>query len=266
MTEKGYFDADGVKLAYILNEGKKEAGVVFVHAAWGTRLGPHRMFVELGRKFNEMGHAIFRFDFAGCGDSEGVADYSDLTGETEQLVSAVSFFRKRCNVKNVILFGISRGARICIEALMSGEAGILGAILLSPPGDGGKSSVGNIFGRCKEYVCKLAIRDERKKFFTGRADYGQILKTLVFAGRVKRRYLSANGSIGKDSRLLFIYGENDPLMRLSLEQYQRKLEGGDSSVDFRVISGANHSFFHYKWKDEIFDICSKWLEGGQDGD
>ena len=74
MTETGYFNSGGNELFYscTIPAGKNETtGIVFVHAADGNRLGPHRMFVEFARHFNSLGYPTFRFDLSGCGDSTG---------------------------------------------------------------------------------------------------------------------------------------------------------------------------------------------------
>ena len=58
MIEAGYFKGISNDLFYVCSlpdRNAKRTGVLFVHAAGGNRLGPHRMFVELAQKLNKSG-------------------------------------------------------------------------------------------------------------------------------------------------------------------------------------------------------------------
>ncbi len=120
MAKVGYFQSGDNKLSYscvIPQEETQESGIVFVHAADGNRLGPHRLFVELAEKLNSSGYPTLRFDLSGCGDSTGTASRSDITAEVSDVVAAINFFMAEAHLESVILLGISRGARICLSAM-----------------------------------------------------------------------------------------------------------------------------------------------------
>ena len=95
MTETVYFGSKDNKLSYVCTVPERptaNAGVIFVHAADGNRLGPHRMFVELAERLSGLGIISLRFDMRGCGDSEGKAARNDINPDIEDLLCAIEFF------------------------------------------------------------------------------------------------------------------------------------------------------------------------------
>lgn len=52
-------------------------GLVLCHGFTGNKIGLHRLFVKAARYFSHLGFAVLRFDFSGCGDSDG--NYEDIT-------------------------------------------------------------------------------------------------------------------------------------------------------------------------------------------
>ena len=191
MTEKGYFQNGSNKLFYVCQmppQQVKKTGFVFVHAADGNRLGPHRMFVELADILDNLGFATMRFDLTGCGDSTGAASQSDIIPDIKDVLAAVDFFTTRASLSSVCLFGISRGARVCFSTIANYQLPAAGAILLSTPAPTARAAVKSFYARLKEYIYKLKDAGSLRKLFTGRVNFIQIIKTLTVALALKRRY------------------------------------------------------------------------------
>ena len=88
--------------------------IVLLHGFVGSKVGEHRLFVKAARYFTEIGYAVFRFDFSGCGESDG--DYADVT-VTKQLseVQAVLDYVSKLpevDANNIILIGHSLGGAV----------------------------------------------------------------------------------------------------------------------------------------------------------
>ena len=62
----------------------------------------------------------------------------------------------------------------------------------------------------------------------------------------------------RDPKLL-IYGRNDPMQKESISYYVSRCKENRVPCNCHIIDNANHSFFHYKWKEQIFDITRNWL-------
>lgn len=264
MTETGYFNSGENKLAYscTIPAGESEAtGIIFIHAADGNRLGPHRMFVEFAGHFNSLGFPTFRFDLSGCGDSTGSVSGTDIANEVSDTIEAIHSFMTKANLENVILLGISRGAHVCYNVMAKHALPLGGLILLSMPISGNKAALNSFQNRLNEYLYKLKDPKHLRKLLSGKANFRQIGRTLTTTLRLKNRYApTETNEFATKCPVLFIYGECDPLAAQSSRYYTTKCRENDVPYDCHYIADANHSFFHYKWKEQILDISVKWLE------
>jgi len=264
VTEKGYFQNGSNKLFYVCqipSQQVKQIGFVFVHAADGNRLGPHRMFVELADILENLGFPTMRFDLTGCGDSTGAASQNDIIPDIEDVLAAVDFFTHRARLSSVCLFGISRGARVCFSTIANYQLPATGAILLSIPAPTTRAAVKSFSARLKEYIYKLKDTGTLRKLFTGRVNFIQIIKTLTVALALKRKYNKTSLTrFSSKCPLLFIYGQNDPVAAESKTFYQRICDPYKIPHDSVIIQDANHSFFHYKWKEQVFEQVVNWLK------
>jgi len=264
VVETGYFASAQNKLYYscaISSKEVKRRGIVFVHAADGNRFGPHRMFVELARKFTDLGYPTMRFDLTGCGDSGGDCVNDNILGEVTDVVNAVRFFTGKLNLDGVVLFGISRGARVCYQAMAEYDFELDGLVLLSTPISSSRVAMKSLGDELKQYMHKLRDFDSLKKLIKGKADLRQILRTLVKAVKIRTRY-----AVVKDETfacrvpVLLIYGEHDPIRNQASSYYAEKLGNNQIASQCHIVGNANHSFFHYTWKEEIFAVARQWLE------
>lgn len=264
MTEVGYFKSNDNQLAYacsIPSENPKKVGVVFVHAANGNRLGPHRMFFEFSNSINALGLPTFRFDLSGCGDSSGYASQADIAADVSDTIEAIGFFKSKANLEKVILLGISRGARVCYISMAKHSLPLCGMILLSAPTSSNKAALNSLRFRLKEYCCKLRDPGQRWKLLSGRANVRQIGNTLSTAVRIKTRYPQTEENIfATRCPVLYFYGSLDPTAQESSQYYINKYKQNNLPYNCQFIENANHSFFHYKWKERIFRITGQWLD------
>ena len=263
MNRIDFFDSSPNKLSFVCTLPDRQsikAGVVFVHAADGNKLGPHRMFVELAKRLEESGIVSFRFDMRGCGDSSGEPARSDINHDIEDLLNAIDYFVSTYNLPKIFLFGISRGARVSISALAEHSIPVSGAILLSMPFFGTKAAAKKFSDRLKEYLYKFTNPESLKKLFTGKANFKQIIKTFGFALRSQKRYRRNSSGFATICPLFFIYGLKDPIASDSGVYYSRICQRYKIPYKRLEIKNANHSFFHYQWKEQIFDISEKWID------
>ena len=272
MNRIDFFDSGPNRLSYICtapDEQAIKAGLIFVHAADGNRLGPHRMFVEFAEKLKYCGIASLRFDMRGCGDSEGEPAGDDINHDIIDLLNALSFFSSKYKLPKIFLFGISRGARVSISVLAEHSLPVDGAVLLSTPFSGSKAAAKKFSNRLKEYLYKFRNPESLKKLLSGKADLKQILKTLGFALNSQKRYRRNNDRFVTKCPLFFIYGSKDPIASDSAAYYSRICETFNIPFKAVEIKNANHSFFHYRWKEQIMEMSKKWIteniRGEKDG-
>jgi len=263
VIETGYFKSVQNKLYYncaIPSGRTKRCGIIFVHAADGNRMGPHRMFVELAREFNAIGYPTLRFDLTGCGDSTGTFSAGNINIEVLDVVNAVRFFSEKAGVDGVVVFAISRGARVCYNAISRYNLPLDAMILLSTPISSGRAGLNTLTNRLKQYLYKLKDRQNLIRLFCGKVNMKLIWKTLTTAANLTGRYERSDSTtfVSKPSVLL-VYGQYDPIGKQASSHYTANFTAAGIPAQCHVITGANHSFFHYTWKQEIFDVSSQWL-------
>jgi acetyl esterase/lipase len=137
---------------------------------------------------------------------------------------------------------------------------LTGMILLSTPISGNRAALKSFKNRIKEYICKMRNPKYFWKFLSGRANILQIWKTLTTAFGLRNRYPNLRTThFASKCPILFIHGSGDPLSRESSQYYTAKCKENKLPYDCHFIAGANHSFFHYKWKEEIYSVSKQWL-------
>lgn len=262
-SDSGYLESSSNILYYRIKlpTVNNYSGIVFVHAADANRLGPHRMFVEAEKVFNDNGFSTMRFDLTGCGDSSGTYDPQNIEQDISDVASAIRFFISDYDIKTIILFGISRGAKVIIQTMQNFALPLSGAICLSAPEASMNTSIRKLSDISKNYIYKMLNTHNLKKVFTGRVDLCQILKTFSLP---IRNIANANNT-NKSEKFrticptLIIYGSSDPVTTQSLKYYSNLFKNNKISFESFVIKNANHSFFHYKWKQKIISKSIEWL-------
>ena len=93
------------------------------------------VMARLALAATDAGFPSLRFDYWGCGDSEG--DFVDATVDTRlaDIADAAAFLRERAGVQDVILLGLRLGGTLAARAA-EGMAGCTGLALIEPITDG----------------------------------------------------------------------------------------------------------------------------------
>ena len=110
-------------------------GVVFCHAFGEERKSSALTMARLARAAARAGFPALRFDYYGCGDSEG--DFIDDTvrGRLEDIGHAARFLRERAGCEHICLLGLRLGGTLAARSadVMPGCAGLM---LVEPVADG----------------------------------------------------------------------------------------------------------------------------------
>ena len=89
--------------------------------------------------------------------------------------------------------------------------------------------------------------------------------------RGKRNSADTPAEISPEGVFFLIYGQNDPIATESKVHYEGILDSCGASYETVIIPQANHSFFHYMWKERILEMVEEWLnktdmQGGKGND
>ena len=90
-------------------------GIIFLHPYAEEKQYVDRIFVHFARLLCSRGYFVMRFDFYGCGDSEG--NFEELTFESQisDIQSISNQFIRDTGIGEISLFGVRLGASIAIQ-------------------------------------------------------------------------------------------------------------------------------------------------------
>ena len=99
-----------------ISEEEKSPGIILFHGFTGNKCESHFIFTKLARRLCKEGFSVLRFDFYGCGDSEG--NFEEMTLFTEmkdgekafEYINSLDFIEK----DKIGVLGISMGAIIAV--------------------------------------------------------------------------------------------------------------------------------------------------------
>lgn len=232
----------------LTNEGQKIFGVLHLpkgierppcvlmcHGLGGHKTGHYRVYVELAEALIEKKIASFRFDFRGCGDSEGHFSEMTLHGEVSDALKALNFLHTdpRVNNEQIGLFGRSLGGAVAV--LTAAKFNYVKTLALwAPIFDGEQwkhywTSIQN--GQISEHE-SIEMRRINGQV-AGLPFYEEL-----FNMRIDRELKALH-----DLPLLLIHGEQDTVVNIGhAEKYEKLRKEANAVTDFIRLTHADHDF------------------------
>lgn len=106
--------------------------VIMVHGIFGNKVDHHFMMPQYAQEINNVGFNVYRFDFLGTGDSDGLFfEEESILNQINQLNMIVTYFI-RCGYR-IHLFGYSLGG--VIASFVARKKYVSSLFLLSPAGN-----------------------------------------------------------------------------------------------------------------------------------
>lgn len=242
------------------NMGQKIFGVIHVpektpapfvllcHGFTGTKIEPHRIFVNTASALTNEGIGALRIDFRGSGDSEG--SFKDMTveGEVSDAMVALEYLSKNEFVdrEKIGILGLSMGG--AVASLTSGRSPLIKSCVLW-------SAVCHFdifFNRPSEEVQKIK-------------DYGDFID--LGGNPVGKRFLAEIMNIKPLEELkkrsipvLIIHGSEDPLVPIQhAYDYYNGLKD-THEVELEIIEGADHTFNSIEWEKKVIEKTVDWFK------
>ena len=108
----------------------RNTGVVLCYPIGQEYMRSHRAFLQLARKLSDSGFHVLRFDYYGCGDSEGSFDQCTFRRWVDDVVTAIDELREGSGVTRICLCGLRLGASVA--AFSAEHQSIDGLVLWDP--------------------------------------------------------------------------------------------------------------------------------------
>lgn len=242
------FESQGQKLFAITHTPQnrtKDFIVIFVHGFGGNKIGFNRRNVLIAKALVDAGIAALRFDFRGCGDSEG--EFADMTlhSQIHDLNTVVEDILKK--YRKIVLLGCSLGGTIC-QIIATQKKEVKGLILLAP------IASHNIWSESYEMA--------KKKFPSkSHLDYkGRIVNKIFFEEffEVNFENLARNCS---HLPLLHVHGYLDntvPFDHATLMQKWRQTS--NQKTQFLPLEQSDHHFNHQEEQKKMIQAIVQWCQ------
>lgn len=271
------FEAQDVYLLGTLDlpaEGQpsRSVGVLMLNSDDGCRLGPHRLWVRLAARLCERGFPCLRFDYRGCGDSEGPDEPATADTALADALAAEKVLRDRTSVRSVVLVGICYGAEIallagaCLQSTIGVVACSTGRYVTAA---GYEESLADACRYVKGYGRKLLCGSTWRRLLGGRMHAGVVLGELWRRLSIQQRRRDRQGAAAAQARAsgpvrrvpsLFIYGTADPLTGKHTPGYQEEARRQGLDRRFHLVAEADHNYSSVAWSNEVIREAAAFVE------
>ncbi|MFC4600363.1 alpha/beta hydrolase family protein [Cohnella hongkongensis] len=229
---------------------KKMPLVVICHGFIGSRVGVDRLFLLAARLLAKRGFLVIRFDFAGCGESEGVYGEHGLDSMIAQTRSVLDYGLSLDCVDplRVTLLGHSLGGAV---ALLTGtkDRRVKSLALWSP--------VAYPFNDIVKIVGRSAYDETIKK---GQADYlGYKLKAEFFESLQQHQPFQEASKFHGD--VFIAHGTSDDVIPVDYSFLLEKTFWlrGEGRCDKNILFQADHTYSQGAHKNELYQSTLDWL-------
>ena len=248
-------------------------GVLIVTGGPQYRVGSHRQFALLASELAGRGFPVLRFDHRGMGDSEGMPRSFDDIGD-DLKAATQQFFEAVPTLQELVIWGLCDGATAAGFHAPDDER-ICALVLLNP---WIRTAPGAARATLRHYYIRRLFDPQFwRKLASGRFSLGasaRSLHQLTQAAYSTKTHAAADAYMNTPHRLLdclqrfqgriLIILSGDDLTAQEFLEVQRHSGAWRTllaapHIEQLTIAGANHTFSRRVWRDEVAQMCAKWI-------
>jgi len=226
---------------------KKFPLVLFCHGFGDNKT--KRKIVRLAKILEKNKIATFRFDFEGCGDSEGDFLKATIQKEIEDLNSAFQYIKKTKNVylKKIAFAGHSLGAVVCALFLVRNKVDAKTIAMWAPP-----------FNQ-KALMKYWADSKQMKKWKSQGYLYREGKEKIIGLDYLKENIDKDYSEILKEIKIpiLIIHGEKDETVPV---KFSKKLAKNYKNIKLILLPKAEHKFEDYFDQKKLVRETVRWFK------
>ncbi len=170
--------------------------IIMTNSGCVHRIGPHRIYVAMARRWAALGFRVFRVDLSGIGDSpvppECVENVTYPRHAVQDLEDAMACLTERVGAKKFILLGLCSGGDLAFKLGYRDER-VVGAVMLNP-----RTFCVHDLAMVEEFhagaypIDSLGRSSSWKKLLRGDVDVRRAVRTMLpRVGRLVERRLSS---------------------------------------------------------------------------
>lgn len=209
---------------------------------WGSnKLGTWQgLFVKAAREFCKNGFAVFRFDFRGCGDSEGEFEEQTVNTMLEDLDCVLDNLGK--DYARIGLIGHSMGGKIAI--LKAAEDKRIKCLALW------SAAASHNYSFSSDFIDEVK---DRKKLFLGDSGFWVNDKQL-------ESYLKHDGfKAVRKIRIPVLIASGSEDLSVFNSHSKKLYRNANKPKELIFVKGANHFFLDDNSKKELFALTIDWF-------
>src|SRR5690606_18114451 len=229
---------------------EKRPIIVICHGFVGSRIGVDRLFVKTARALAAEGNFVLRFDYGGCGESNG--DYGALGFDSmvEQTRTVLNYATSLdcIDPTRVTLLGHSLGGAVSIMTAIK-DRRVKRLILWS--------AVGYPFNDIVRIVGREGY-DEA--YQSGRTDYqGYSLSPIFFDSLMEHQAFQSLTRFSGD--VFLVHGTSDDIIPVDYTFLYQKLfwTRAEGTCEKEIIFQANHTYSTHAHQQEAIHATIGWL-------
>ncbi|WP_078381804.1 alpha/beta hydrolase family protein [Sutcliffiella halmapala] len=224
--------------------------IIICHGFIGSKVGVNRLFVKASKELTLKNYIIVRFDYLGCGESEGEYGNNtmhDMIHQTKQVISLVKKL-ERTDSTNLTLIGHSLGGAVALLTAIK-EQSVKKLILWS--------AVGNPFLDIMNIIKKRVTDLDYHDTF----DYQGFLLKKDFLLSLKE-YEPLKWSFNYTGDVLVIHGDEDEEISVHYStQYELAFHSRQTgAMKKHIISGADHTYSSHSTYNQLIQTTIDWME------
>ncbi|MDN4071962.1 alpha/beta hydrolase [Fictibacillus terranigra] len=231
-------------------ERSKQPVVVICHGFTSNRIGVDRLFVKTAQQLSKNQFVVIRFDYAGCGESEGNYGEHCFEDLIDQTHAAVSFALQLPGIDpdQITLLGHSLGGAVAVHSADRDER-VKRLILWS--------AVGKPF----EDIVKIIGQEEYSNLFIkGYVDHlGYSLTTTFMQSLKKFHPLDQLSRFTGDVLLVHGTDDKDISAHYCSEFFEKTRKRACGNSNIHLIKGANHTFSSIPHFNKLIAATTAWL-------
>lgn len=224
--------------------------LVMLHGFTGHKIEPHQLFVKAARRFASEGILTLRFDFRGCGESEG--NFEDLTieGEISDALKAIKFIRGRGDVRKdrIALLGMSLGGAVAASVAGMNGADMRCLVLWAAIADPLRAFSAKATPEIVQHFGRRPIHDYHgnalsQSFLDELFAFKPLERVRGYAGPALIAHGDADKSVSPDDALLY-----------------EEVLSGRGPVELHMIRGSGHTFAGLEWERDLIDTTASFVK------
>ena len=146
--------------SYPLNSQGENIGIIVCSPLGQEQIISYPAYLNLSAQLATYGYYVFRFNYPGCGDSDGEMINLDRKKITDSISVSLSEFKSKHNLHKIYLIGLRLGASF--SAIFKNENSLTDGIILWNPVINGKEYIKEIKNQHKEWYEGSFVKQKRK--------------------------------------------------------------------------------------------------------